>query len=176
MSPALRPHHALALATVASRLDHVGAEWLLAGSTARRLDGWDVSPRDIDIEVAARTAHAAAEALGLSLREDDSDGTRSLRALGEVAGTGVDLTSELHIRGPGGSLPSDFTIQRMWATPVEVAGRRMWLAPVEESIARAIVRGEWSALARIASGAAEGHALRAAYLSLRLAAAARAAR
>ncbi len=176
MPSALRPQYALALQTLAATLDDTLAEWLLAGSTARKLAGWDVEPDDLDVEVSPHGIEAAAEALGLPLRDDDTGAGHSLRAEGEISGVAVDLTANLEVSGPGGQLGPDFPLQRTWATSMEVGGRRIWLAPVEEGLARAMVTGDWSKLVALASGAPEDLPIRVPYLSLRLASAARAAR
>lgn len=176
MSSALRPQHALALQTLAGTLDEALAEWLLAGSTARKLAGWDVEPDDIDVEVSLHSIEAAADALDLTLRDDDTGVGHSLRAEGEISGVVVDLTANLEVEGPGGHLGPDFPLQRTWAKSMEVGGRRLWLAPVEEGLARAMVAGSWEAVSRLAAGAPADSPIRVPYLSLRLASAARAAR
>ncbi|MGI9538590.1 MAG: hypothetical protein ACR2N6_00400 [Miltoncostaeaceae bacterium] len=176
MSTALRPQHALALQTLAATLDDTLAEWLLAGSTARRIAGWDVEPDDIDVEVSPHGIEAAADACDLTLRDDDIGSGHSLRAEGEISGVAIDLTANLEVAGPGGHLGPDFPLQRTWSTSVEVGGRRIWLAPVEEGLARAMVTGDWAKVVALGTGAPADTPIRVPYLSLRLASAARAAR
>ena len=93
MPTALRPQHALALQTLSATLDDTLAEWLLAGSTGRRLAGWNVEPDDIDVEVSPHGIEAASRALNLRLRDDDIGPGRSLRAEGRISGVAIDLTA-----------------------------------------------------------------------------------
>ncbi len=58
-------------------------------------------------------------------------------------------------------------MQLRWATPVVVAGRRVLAAPTEETLARALVRGDWTRVAKVAAGG--GSPPRVAYLAARLA-------
>ena len=53
---------------MADRLSGARAEWLLAGSAGRALQGFAVRPDDLDLEVSPRGAGAAAAALGVELR------------------------------------------------------------------------------------------------------------
>jgi len=175
----LPPRPLAALLSVASRLDRAGVEWLLAGSAARALLGFSVRPADLDLEISRHSARIAPQALGIALSYEADGGRASWRGRGRVAGVEVDVTSDLEVEGPGGRLAPDFPLQRTWAHSQEVGGRRIWLAPIEETLARAIVLGDWRALARVSGQAGEDGtvSLRPAYLSLRLSsAAARAAR
>jgi hypothetical protein len=169
-----------ALIAVADRLDGAGAEWLLAGSAARCLQGLAMRPRDVDLEVSAATAEAAAAALGAVLREERGGGRRSRRARARLAGVEVDLTCDLEIDGPGGLLAPDFARQRRWARRALVAGRTIALAPPEEALARAVALRDRRAVARLAAEASAAQApppLRRAYLAGRVSpASARAAR
>jgi len=172
----LRPRITTALTAVAAALDVAGVEWLLTGGTARALSGWRHDPGDIDIEISAHSAEGGAAALDLPLRDEGDGRSRSMRATGMVCDVAVDLTSDLEVEGAGGRLAPDFPLQRTFARSVELGGRRLWIAPIEEAVARALVRGDWGSLARLAAEAPRDAELRAAYLSLRLAAAVRAAR
>jgi hypothetical protein len=176
--PRLPPRALAALAAVAARLDAAGVEWLLAGSAGRALAGFRVRPGDLDIEATAAHARAAARALGLSIAHVSGAGRASWRAVGIVAGIGVDLSGDLSVDGPGGRLAPDLALQRAWASPATVAGRTVWVAPVEEAVARALVAADWALLGRLAREAAGGPppALRPAYVALRCSAAASAAR
>ena len=169
-SGSLPPRLLAGLVAVADRLAQAGAEWLLAGSAGRALQGFAVRPADLDLEVSPRDASAAAAALGVSLRRESGGGRASVRAQTMIARSRIDLTCDLEIAGPGGSLSPDFDRQRAWAAPVEVAGRAVLLAPVEEALARALALGEWEVLGRLAREAAAGAAgaPRAAYLAWRL--------
>ncbi|MGD9695114.1 MAG: hypothetical protein AB7V42_05580 [Thermoleophilia bacterium] len=166
----LPPRALSALLAVAARLDRAGVEWLLAGSAARALMGVDVRPADIDIEVSPHSAAAVQRSLGITLAYAAGGGRSSWRGATAAAGVEVDVTCDLDVEGPGGRLAPDFPLLRTWSPSREVAGRRIWLVPIEESLARAIVRADWAALARIAGEAARGAAPapRPAYLSLRL--------
>jgi hypothetical protein len=166
------------LPELARRLDGAGVTWLLAGSAGRALLGYAAAPRDLDVEVDGPELNAAARALGLSARRESGAGASSLRAVGELAGVGVDLTAELEVAGPGGRLPADFVLQREGAHAIAVGNRTVLVAPVEEALARAIVLDDLDRVARIAAEGAgrERPALRPGYLSRRLSAAASAAR
>ena len=172
----LRPRITTALTAVAAALDVAGVEWLLTGGAARALSGWRHDPGDIDIEISPHSVEAGAAALGLTLRDESDRSARSLRAAGMVCEVAVDLTCDLEVEGAGGRLSPDFPLQRTFATSVELGGRRLWIAPIEEAVARAMVRSDWGSLARLAAEAPRDGEIRAAYLSLRLAAAVRAAR
>jgi hypothetical protein len=172
----VQPRALAALAAVAARLEAAGVEWLLAGSAGRRLLGFSARPRDIDLETSEDRADAGAAALGLRLRHDDAGGRSSWRARGTLAGMPVDLTAGLRIEGPGGVLEPDFGAQRTWACAREVAGWRILAAPAEEALARALVAADWAVVERFVAAAPAGWAPRPAYLALRLASAARAAR
>jgi hypothetical protein len=169
-SGSLPPRTLAGLVAVADRLAGAGAEWLLAGSAGRALQGFAVRPADLDLEVPPRDAAAAAAALGVELRRETGGGRASMRARTIVARSRIDLTCDLEVEGPEGRLAADFDRQRAWAAPVEVAGRTVLLAPVEETLARALVRGDWEMLARLSGEAAAGAAVppRAAYLAWRL--------
>ena len=169
-SGSLPPRVLAALVAVADRLSPGGAEWLLAGSAGRALQGFAVRPDDLDLEVSSRGAGAAAEALGAELRRDAGGGRTSERARVIVARSRIDLTCDLEVEGPHGRLGADFDRQLAWAAPVEVAGRTMLLAPVEEALARALVRGDWATLERLSREAAAGTAgpPRPAYVAWRL--------
>jgi hypothetical protein len=155
---------------VTDRLARAGTEWLLAGSAGRALQGFAVRPVDLDLEVAPDDASAAAAALGAVLRRETGRGRSSARARTVVARSRIDLTCDLAVDGPGGRLGPDFDRQRAWAAPVAVAGRQVLLAPVEETLARALVLGEWAAIERLSREAVAGVAgpPRAAYVSWRL--------
>lgn len=176
MSQPLPPRLLAALLAVASRLDLAGVEWLLAGGAGRALLGFAGRPNDLDLEISPHSEPAAPDALGLRMRYEEGGGRASWRAQGRFAGAALDLTSELEVRGHGGLLRPDFTLQRTWAHSREIGGHRVWLAPVEETVARALVEGDWGTLGRVAqegAGAARPTPLRPAYLALRLAGAAR---
>jgi hypothetical protein len=169
-SGSLPPRTLAALVAVADRLAEAGAEWLLAGSAGRALQGFAVRPEDLDLEVPPRDAGAAAEALGVELRREAGGGRTSARAQTIVARSRIDLTCDLEVEGPGGRLAADFDRQLAWAAPVGVAGRTVLLAPAEETLARALVLGDWEALERLSREAAAGTAgpARPAYLAWRL--------
>ena len=119
---------------VALRLRAAGIPWRLAGSAALLVRGLPVRPGDIDIEVAAADAAAAAHALDLPAPARQSGGGwSSMRAEGQVAGVGIDLSGGLAVTGPGGTL-------RAMDAPVEEHGG-IPLLPIGESLARAMVAG-----------------------------------
>lgn len=151
---------------MADRLGRAEVTWLVAGSAGRALLGAGRRPRDLDLEVAPADAPAAARALGLDLVDDVDHHIRSRRAQGIVARCEVDVTSRLAVTGPHGHLEPDWAMQLRWAVPVTVAGRRLLAAPPEETIARALVRGDWARMAKVAAGG--GPAPRVAYLAERL--------
>ena len=169
-SGSLPPRLLAALVAVADRLARAGAEWLLAGSAGRALQGFAVRPADLDLEASPRHAAAAAAALGVELRREAGGGRAAARAQTIVARSRIDLTCDLEVEGPGGRLGADFDRQRAWAAPVDVAGRTVLLAPMEETLVRALVLGEWAVLERLSREAVAGTAAppRAAYLSWRL--------
>lgn len=162
----LPPRILAALLAAAHRLDGAGVEWLVAGGAGRALQGAHARPRDLDLEVEPGRAADAAAALGLELADDADHHVRSRRAVGTLAGVEVDLTTRLAVRGDGGGLEPDWEMQRRWARTVTVAGRAIATAPTEETLARALVRGDWARLAKVAAGG--GPAPRAAYLAERL--------
>jgi hypothetical protein len=170
------PSGQVALAELARRLDGAGVRWLLAGSAGRALIGYEVVPRDLDVEVDGPEMPAAAAALGLVARPERGGGVSSLRATGTIAGVAVDLSADIAVEGPGGRLEPDFALQVEHAHPAEVGGRPALVAPVEETLARAMVRDDLALVARITDAAGDRPALRPAYLARRLSAAASAAR
>ena len=117
---------------VALRLRAAGIPWRLAGSAALLVRGLPVRPGDIDIEVAAADAVAAARTLGLPApARQAGGGWSSDRTVGQVAGVGIDLSGGLVVTGPGGTL-------RAMDAPVEEHGG-IPLLPIGESLARALV-------------------------------------
>ena len=117
---------------IALRLRAAGIPWRLAGSAALLVRGLPVRPGDIDIEVAAADAVAAAHALGLPApARQAGGGWSSDRTVGQVAGVGIDLSGGLVVTGPGGTL-------RAMDAPVEEHGG-IPLLPIGESLARALV-------------------------------------
>lgn len=90
---------------VAARLEQAGVPWRLAGSAALLMAGVPVRPSDVDVEVDPPHAARAAQALGLPPPQPASGGGwSSLRAQGRMAGVGVDLSADLQVTGPGGTL------------------------------------------------------------------------
>ena len=61
-SGSLPPRLLAGLVAVADLLERAGAEWLLAGSTGRALQGFAVRPADLDLEASPRHAAAAQSA------------------------------------------------------------------------------------------------------------------
>lgn len=165
------PRQLAALCAVADTLARARVRWVLAGSAGRVLLGFPARPRDIDIEVAPEHAEAAAAALGAALADEGGGGRRSRRAHAWRAGIEVDLTSDLVVEGRGGRLAADFARQWEWSHPVTVCGRVIRVGPLEESLCRAVVLGDWAAVARLAGqavGAEAGARLSARYLAERL--------
>ncbi len=118
------------------RLESAGVPWRLAGSAALMLAGIPVRPSDVDVEVDAAHADRAARALGLPPpRRADGSGWSSLRAQGEIAGVGVDVSGGLTVTGPGGTLTAADA-----DTVVAPAGAVSLLHP-GEALARAVVAG-----------------------------------
>jgi hypothetical protein len=171
MPTPLPPPLTAALAFVAERLDDAGVDWMLAGSCARALQGFAVEPRDLDIEVAPAHLGRAAAALGLTPRRHADPTAVSERATGPVAGVEVDLTAGLVVRGPGGVLPADHALARLFGRTARVGTRAVVVMPFEEQVARAVVRGDGDRLDRLAAEAPSADVLEGTYLALRLAAA-----
>jgi hypothetical protein len=167
----LPPDLERALIALAARLDEVGVDWLVAGSTARALLGFGVTPRDLDIELDEGEVPRAAAAIGMDAGRSTDDRVSSVRANGRFAGHEVDLTGGLTLRGPAGTLEADFALLRLSARPVTIGGRTVSVASIEEQIARATMLADSERLARIAREAPSGFVPDAAYLSARLAAA-----
>lgn len=161
----LPPRTLAALIAVADRLDGAGVPWLLAGGAGRALLGASHRPADVDVEVAAEHGEPAARALGFTLARDSGGGVTSQRAGGTVAGVEVDLSAGLTLDG---RLDADWALQWAWAVPCRAAGRTILVSPVEEALARAIVRGNWPRIAKLAAGG--GPAPRPGYLARRLSA------
>lgn len=171
MPSSLPPELERALIALAARLDSVGVDWLVAGSTARALLGFGVTPRDLDIELLEADVPRAAAALEIDTGRSTDERASSVRAGGRFAGHEVDLTGGLELRGPTGTLAADFPLLCRSARPVPIGGRTVAVAPVEEQIARAAVLADSDRLERIAREAPAGFVPDAAYLSARLAAA-----
>lgn len=168
----LPPRPLAALAAVADLLARERVDWLLAGSGGRALLGYRVRPADIDIEVSPAHAAAAARLLGAPLAESAGAGRSSRRGSLRVAGVDVDVTCDLTVAGPIRALAPDFALQLAWSHPLRVAGRDIRAAPVEETLARALVLGDWARLERVAAeGGPAGAPVRPDYVSLRLSAA-----
>ncbi|MCU0308890.1 MAG: hypothetical protein MUE51_14210 [Thermoleophilia bacterium] len=143
---------------------------LVAGSTGRALLGWDVRPRDVDLEVDGPHAAHAGEALGAPLHREAGAGWSSLRARVVIDGVEVDCSAAVAVVGPVLALAPDAA---QWAAAVDVrlAGVAIRVAPPEEMLARALAAGDWGRAARIAAGAPAGRPVDAAYVARRLAAA-----
>ena len=172
MTASLAPRPLAALVAVADLLARDGVDWLLAGSAGRALLGYPARPADIDIEVAPGDAGAAARRLGVDLAASTGEGRASRRGSRRVAGVEVDVTVDLAVAGPSHALAPDHALQRAWSHPVAVCGRTIRVAPVEETLARALVLGDWDRLATIAAQAAPVDApIRPDYVALRLSAA-----
>ncbi len=171
MPSSLPPELERTLIALATRLDEVGVDWLVTGSTARALLGFGATPRDLDIELPEGQVPRAAAAIGIDAGCSTDDRASSVRANGRFAGHEVDLTGGLTLRGPAGTLDADFALLRLSARPVTIGGRTVSVAPVEEQIARARVLADSERLERIAREAPAGFVPDAAYLSVRLAAA-----
>ena len=169
MTASLAPRPLTAVAALADLLGRDDLAWLLGGSAGRALLGYGVRPRDIDIEVAAGDAAGVARRLGTPLVPAGGAGRASRRATLWLAGVEVDVTCDLAVTGPSHHLPPDFALQREWSHGVVVCGRTVRVAPVEETIARAVVLGDWGRLARIASEVtAQAAPIRSDYVELRL--------
>ena len=165
----LPPRPLAALAAVADRLARGRVDWLLAGSAGRALLGYRVRPADIDIEVSPAHAEAAARLLGAPLSAAAGGGRRSRRGSTRLADVAVDLTCDLAVAGATHALEPDFAWQWERSRRLRVCGREIRAAPVEETLARALVLGDWTRLARVAAeGAPEGAPLRPDYVALRL--------
>lgn len=124
------------ITAVRLRLEQAGVPWRLAGSAALLLAGIPVRPSDVDVEVDAAQADRAARALGLPPpRRADGGGWSSLRAQGEIAGVGVDVSGGLTVTGPGG------TLRATDAGTVPSRGRTVPLLHPGEALARATVAG-----------------------------------
>lgn len=172
MTASLAPRPLAALTAIADLLARDGVAWLLAGSAARALLGYRVRPADIDIEVAADGAQAAARRLGAPLSPAAGAGRSSRRGSTRLAGVAVDLTCDLAVAGPTHALGPDFGLQWERSHRLRVCGREIRAAPVEETLARALVLGDWPRLARVAAeGAPAAAPIRPDYLALRLSAA-----
>jgi hypothetical protein len=171
MPPSLPSELERALVALAARLDDIGVDWLVAGSTARALLGFGVIPRDVDIELPVGDVPRAAAALGLDAGRSTDGRASSVRACGRFAGHEVDLTGGLELHGPTGTLTADFPLLRRSARLVAIGGRAVAVAPVEEQIARATLLADSHRLQRLAREAPPGFVPDAAYLSVRLAAA-----
>jgi hypothetical protein len=152
-SASLSPRALAALCAVADALARARVRWLLTGSAGRALLGAPARPADIDLEVDARDAAAAAAALGVELSPAAGGGRRSLRASALRAGVEVDLTCDLTVEVPEGRLAPDFALMWDRAHPVAAAGRAIRVAPLEEALCRAILLGDWAAVAKIAGAA-----------------------
>lgn len=159
----LPPRPLAALVAVAIRLDRAGVSWLVAGGAGRALQGAAHRPADIDVEVAPEHADTAARALGMTLVRDAGGGVTSRRAEGWFAGVAVDLSADITIDG---RLAADWAQQLAGAVPCRVAGRTVLTAPAEEALARAIARGDWARIAKLAAGG--GPPPRVDYLARRL--------
>ena len=138
---------------VALRLRAAGIPWRLAGSAALLMRGLPARPADIDIEVAAADAAAAAHALDLPAPARQSGGGwSSERAVGQVAGVGIDLSGGLAVTGPGGTL-------RAMDAPVEEHDG-IPLIPIGEALARAMVAGSDARRAKAVAALPDDPALR----------------
>lgn len=135
-----------------ARLDAAGVAWVLSGSASRRLLGAVREPRDLDVEVGAGDAGAAAAALGLELVPTSAGGVTSLRGACVLADVEVDVSAGLEARGPGGVLRRDGADLRDGAVPVLLGGRTVWCGAPEEGLVRALVTGDWARVGTIASG------------------------
>lgn len=157
------------LVAVADILAEPGIRWLLVAGAARTLRGAETAPSDLDIEVAGADADAGAERLGLTLGDVPGAMVSSRRAHGLIAGAPVDLSADLVVRGPTGTLAPDF--ERQWAAgeSLRISRRVIRLGPIEEELARAVVAGAPDRALKILAGPDAELLLRSDYLAARLA-------
>jgi hypothetical protein len=152
-STPLSPRPLAALCAVADVLARARVRWLLTGSAGRALLGSPTRPGDIDLEVDPHHAAAAAAVLGVQLSPAEGGGRRSLRASALRAGVEVDVTCDLAVEAPGGLLVPDFELMWSRAHTAVAAGREIRVAPLEEQLCRAILLGDWAAVAKVAAAA-----------------------
>lgn len=171
MPSSLPPGVERALIALAAQLDGAGVDWLVAGSTARALLGFGVTPRDLDIELPEADVLRAAAALEIDAGRSTDERSSSLRAGGRFGGYEVDLTGGLELHGPAGTLAADFPFLCRSARRVPIGGGTVAVMPVEEQIARATVLADAERLELIAREAPPGFVSDRSYLSARLAAA-----
>lgn len=171
MPSSLPPGVERALIALAAQLDGAGVDWLVAGSTARALLGFRVTPRDLDIELPEADVLRAAAALEIDAGRSTDERSSSLRAGGRFGGYEVDLTGGLELHGPAGTLVADFPFLCRSARRVPIGGGTVAVMPVEEQIARATVLADAERLELIAREAPPGFVSDRSYLSARLAAA-----
>ncbi|MFZ4754786.1 MAG: hypothetical protein ACOYL4_02105 [Miltoncostaeaceae bacterium] len=158
---------------MAARLHAAGVTWRLAGSAGRLLLGGSDRPGDVDVEVAACDAAAAANALGLPIPGPvQGGGWSSHRSEGMVDGVTVDLSAGLEVHGPGGVLRADDAATV--ATPL--GGGWVQVVAPGESVARAVVAGDVARERRARADLPADAAAALAYAESRITAAASAAR
>ncbi len=164
-----------ALLTIAGRLDALSSTWAVSGSTALALQGFSLTPNDLDIEMAETDVTVAAQALGWEATERVDDGGRSVGARGHFNDVPVEIFGGFSRTGPGGSLPPDDAFIQLYSHRMTVSRCDVWVQPVEEYVVRAIVAADAARLERVAAAAPHDFTLDETYVALRLAAA-RAAR
>lgn len=154
------------LTDVAARLDAAGVRWVLTGSAGRRLLGGVREPRDLDLEVAVADVPATEAALGVRFAPQQGGGVRSLRAGCVMDGVEVDCSAGVVVEGPSGVLERPDAVLRDGVRMVPFGDRRVPCGAPEETIVRALLRGDWARLAKVAGDA--GHPPRLSYVSERL--------
>lgn len=165
----LPPRLLAALVAVSDRLDRAGVPFLVAGGAARTLLGCDRRPRDLDLEVRGADAARAGRALGVSMRPQAGRGRSGLRGGGSVGGVELDLTADLEVTGGGLVLAPDWDAQWAAAADANAGGRIVRVQPLGEQVARALVLGDATALAKAAEGWRAPLPATAPYMSARLA-------
>ncbi|MFN8110889.1 MAG: hypothetical protein U0Y82_13750 [Thermoleophilia bacterium] len=159
------------LGEVAGALTGRGVRWALTGSAAAALLGATRPPRDLDLEVAVADMAEAAEALGMQFVLQDDGVIAGHRAVAVRGGVEVDISAGVTVTGMHGRLTPDDGALTTAARTVMVDGVPIPCRAPEESLARALVAGDWARVAKIA--ARGGPPPRAGYLASRLASIAR---
>jgi hypothetical protein len=146
---------AQALCCVYGRLSGLGNVWVVSGSAARWLRGFDVAPRDLDVDTGAehidRVLPALAEYEVGPLSTPQPDRFPSQMAVYEVGDVRVELFVDCQIRAGDVHYIGRFSRYCHRVERLLFRGRHVPVMPLEESLLANLVMGRWERLAEVAS-------------------------
>jgi hypothetical protein len=117
----LPAQHAKVLSLLVERVDPVEHLWVLTGSAGLRLQGVDVSVRDLDLQTDAETIYLLEKKLAAFIKTPvhiwESEHTLSYHGQAEINGLQVELLGDIRHRRANGT----------WKSPLDIASVLVWV-------------------------------------------------